>query len=236
MAAAVPAIAEIDHLVVAARTLDEGVQWCEATLGVTPAAGGAHPLMGTHNRLLNVAAPGFARTYLEIIAIDPSKQPTRAAGLHRWYDLDDGALQGGLAQNGPRLVHWVAGVSDARTAAHALGQAETHIDRGPVLEAARDTPAGRLEWLITVRDDGQRLFYGTLPTLIQWGAVHPIDSLPPSGVTLTALRAEHPRAATLQQALATLGLPRFDIAQGPPNLVATVHTPRGMVTLESKGL
>ena len=44
------------------------------------------------------------------------------------------------------------------------------IDRGHVLEASRDTPAGRLAWQITVRDDGQRLFYGALPTLIEWGA------------------------------------------------------------------
>ena len=45
----------IDHLVVAASSLDQGVAWCEATLGVTPGPGGEHPLMGTHNRLLRVA-------------------------------------------------------------------------------------------------------------------------------------------------------------------------------------
>jgi len=43
-----------DHLVVAARTLDEGAAWCEATLGVVPAPGGKHPLMATHNRLLAI--------------------------------------------------------------------------------------------------------------------------------------------------------------------------------------
>ena len=40
----------IDHLVVAARSLDEGVAWCEATLGITPNAGGEHENYGTHNR------------------------------------------------------------------------------------------------------------------------------------------------------------------------------------------
>ena len=39
----------IDHLVVAARNLDEGVAWCEATLGLTPNAGGEHEKYGTHN-------------------------------------------------------------------------------------------------------------------------------------------------------------------------------------------
>jgi hypothetical protein len=41
---------QIDHLVIVAKTLEQGVQWCEATLGVTPGAGGEHALYGTHNR------------------------------------------------------------------------------------------------------------------------------------------------------------------------------------------
>ncbi len=31
---------QLDHLVVAARTLEDGVAWCEATLGVTPGLSG----------------------------------------------------------------------------------------------------------------------------------------------------------------------------------------------------
>ena len=44
----------VDHLVVLAADLASGVAWCERTLGITPAAGGEHPLMGTHNRLLRL--------------------------------------------------------------------------------------------------------------------------------------------------------------------------------------
>jgi hypothetical protein len=44
----------LDHLVISARTLDEGTQYVADTLGVAPAGGGAHPLMRTHNRLLNL--------------------------------------------------------------------------------------------------------------------------------------------------------------------------------------
>jgi hypothetical protein len=44
----------LDHLVVAARSLDEGAQYVADTLGVTPADGGRHPGMGTHNRLLGL--------------------------------------------------------------------------------------------------------------------------------------------------------------------------------------
>ena len=49
----------VDHVVIAADTLERGVQWCEATLGVTPERGGEHALMGTHNRLLFIGPGRF---------------------------------------------------------------------------------------------------------------------------------------------------------------------------------
>ncbi|UVH56649.1 VOC family protein [Variovorax paradoxus] len=228
--------AQLDHLVIAAASLAEGVAWCEATLGVTPAPGGSHPLMGTHNRLLNIASDAFPAAYAEIIAIEPGKQPSRPK-THRWFDLDDAALQAGLAQHGPKLIHFVARVPDAHAAIRALAREEhAHIDRGQLLEASRDTPAGRLEWQITVRDDGQRLFYGALPTLIQWGPVHPTDAMPKSGLAMRALRAVHPRAPTLAAALSAIGMTGMEVDAGPPNLIAVLDTPRGPVTLESQGL
>ena len=238
---AAPMNAEVDHLVIAARSLDEGVQWCEATLGVVPGPGGTHPLMGTHNRLLALGGPGgdgaFARSYLEILAIEPGKTAARGEGKHRWFDLDDPSMQAGLARHGPRLIHFVARVPDVIAATQALAHEPTHLDRGEVIEASRDTPAGRLAWQITVRGDGQRLFYGALPTLIQWGPVHPIDSMPPSPLRLTALAATHPRVDTLEMALARIGLQdTLALQSGAPNLMATFETPRGTVTLESKGL
>ena len=227
----------LDHLVIAARTLDEGRQWCEATLGVLPGAGGKHPLMGTHNRLLSLGGEMFAQCYLEIIAIDPTQRPTRGGHMHRWFDLDDSTLQQGLAQHGPHLVHFAARVPDAHAAVHALAAEPTHIERGRVIEASRDTPAGRLEWQITVRDDGQRLFYGLLPTLIQWGPVHPTDSMADAGLRLVGLRLVHPRAPVLDAALRVIGVhQQLTISAGPPNLVATIDAPSGRITLESKGL
>jgi len=228
--------AQLDHLVIAAASLAEGVAWCEATLGVTPGPGGTHPLMGTHNRLLNIASAAFPEAYLEIIAIEPGKRPSRP-GTRRWFDLDDAALQAGLLQRGPRLVHFVARVADAHAALRALAHDEhAHIDRGHLLEASRDTPAGRLEWQITVRDDGQRLFYGALPTLIQWGPVHPTDAMPASGLAMRSLHATHPRAPALDAALSAIGMSGMAVQSGAPNLVAVLDTPRGPVTLQSEGL
>lgn len=230
-----PPRSEVDHLVVAGRTLDECVQWCEATLGLTPGPGGAHPLMGTHNRLLLCSGQGFARSYLELIAIERGKKPERPKGQRRWFDLDDTALQSVLQRQGPRLIHFVARVDDAQRAVHALAAGAPGIERGAVIEASRDTPAGRLEWRITVRGDGQRLMYGALPTLIQWGAVHPTDSMAPCELELVSLTACHPRAELLRSAYERIGLAGVDVQRGAPNLVACLRTPRGLLTLESEG-
>lgn len=234
--------AQVDHLVVVADSLAQGVVWCEETLGITPGPGGEHPLMGTHNRLFSVAGPAFPRAYFEIIAIQPGATPLRAAGTHRWFDMDDRELQARVASEGPQLVHFVASVPGVVSAVKAL--AALGLDRGSVLEVSRQTATALLQWRITVRDDGQRLFYGGLPTLIQWGeagedparAAHPLDAMPASGVTLQALQVSHPRPDKLQAAYAAIGLTDVTVTQGAPNLLATLQTPRGLVTLESKGV
>jgi hypothetical protein len=217
----------VDHLVIAARTLDEGIAWCEATLGITPGPGGKHPLMGTHNRLFSIATPAFARAYLEIISIDPQAPlPDRK----RWFDLDDAALRAAVAQ-APRLVHWVARVDDVARSVAALRA--RGIDRGRVLAASRDTPHGVLRWRISVRDDGRRLYGGALPTLIEWGDVHPADAMPPSGVTLGALRLRALDAAALHGALDAVGLGELPVDAGHDGLQVELQTPRGVVVLAS---
>lgn len=219
----------LDHLVVAAETLEQGVQWCEATLGLVPGPGGKHPLMGTHNRLLPIASAAYPRAYFEIIAIDPAAKPP---ARRRWFDLDDPLLQDAI-RRAPRLVHFVASTADASGALKSLRQ--LGIERGPLVRAERSTPLGVLRWQISVRRDGQRLFYGTLPTLIQWGDVHPADGMPDAGLSLQALRVHHPRPVDVQAAHAAIGLAGVAVEQGPPNLVATLATPKGTVEIESAG-
>lgn len=223
--------ARIDHLVVAAGNLIDAAAWCEATLGVVPGPGGEHPLMGTHNRLLRVATVDFPRAYFELIAIQPGKTPQRA---RRWFDLDDEGLRDALKRSGPRLLHFVANVPDVRLAVsslHGLG-----IERGEVVQASRMTTRGLLEWQITVRPDGQRLYNGALPTLIEWGETHPAAGMPESGVTLQGLTVSHPEAGTLRAAYEAIGLQDVAVKDGAPNLCATFETPRGRVKLESQGL
>lgn len=225
--------ARIDHLVIVATSLEQGTAWCEATLGVTPGPGGEHPLMGTHNRLLRIATVNYPQAYLEIIAINPGASgpdPKRAA---RWFDMDSPGLRKAVAEE-PRLVHFVAQVPDVRGAVQSL--AAQGIDRGEVIPASRMTPRGLLQWQITVRDDGQRLFDGCLPTLIEWGDTHPAAGLPDLGLSLHGLALAHPRAPELEAALEPLDLLGVTVQEGPPNLCATLLTPRGRVKLESRGL
>lgn len=226
--------ARLDHLVVVADTLQKGVAWCEATLGITPGPGGQHPLMGTHNRLLRIATVDYPRAYFEIIAIDPAANAKDRRAGKRWFDMDAPALQASVREHGPRLVHFVASVPDRHAALSAL--AGQDIDRGEALQASRMTPRGLLQWHITVREDGQRLFDGCLPTLIEWGDVHPVPGMGESGATLQSLAVSHPRAGALRAAYDAIGLQGVAVQDGPPNLCATLLTPKGRIKLESKGL
>jgi len=232
--------AQVDHLVVAARTLQEGVAWCEETLGITPGPGGEHPLFGTHNRLFRIATVNFPRAYFEIIAINSGATRAINSPAKCWFDLDSQALQDAI-KSSPRLVHFVANTQDVRQACAALKA--QGIDRGPVVQASRMTPNGLLQWQITVREDGQRLFNGGLPTLIEWGALdegssvaaHPANGMPDSGVSLLKLSMSTPQAEQLQAAYEAIGLQGVEVAAGAPNLIATLQTPLGLVRLESMG-
>jgi hypothetical protein len=215
--------AELDHLVIAARTLDEGVAWCEATLGVTPGPGGRHALMGTHNRLLSIASSVTPRAYVEIIAID-----TEAAvpGRPRWFDLDTAEVRA-LLSHGPQLIHWVLRCDDIDERCKRLRDAG--VDRGEVIGAQRQTPQGLLQWRISVRPDGARLFDGAMPTFIQWGAAHPADTMPASGVQLDRLQvAGLPLSLTPECAASGVVF----VAQDTP-LCAHLSTSRGAVSLRS---
>ncbi|CAM8624243.1 Glyoxalase-like domain containing protein [Comamonadaceae bacterium] len=221
--------------------MEQGVQWCEATLGITPEAGGEHSQFGTHNKLFKIATPAHPLAYFEIIAINPGAKGPANPNAKRWFDLDNPELRAAVAQ-GPRLVHFVAGTDEmlpARIALKGLG-----IDRGPAMPASRHSRKGVLHWQITVREDGYRLFEGCLPTLIQWGKpddaeplrLHPRNSLPRSRVSLDSIAVSHPSAAKLQAAYAAIGLEGVAITEGPANLSATLKTPKGLVTLQSMGI
>jgi len=177
----------LDHVVVAARTLEEGARWVEEQLGVAPVPGGKHALMGTHNRLLKLGA----RVYLEIIAIDPEAPPP---GRARWFALDSPEMTRRL-EAGPALIHWV----------ERSGDIEADLRRVPDAIEVLSVSRGPYRWRIGVAADGHLPCEGRVPTLIQWeGEAHPADALPESGCSLIALE---PRNGA--------PLARIETARGP---------------------
>lgn len=187
--------------------------------------------MGTHNRLLKIATEVHRTAYLEIIAINREAANPIPTGARRWFDMDDLALQARAAQHGPTLVHWVAGVPHIAASVNTLTTMD--IDRGPVVQATRPTPHGLLQWQISVRPDGQRLFEGCLPTLIQWGETHPTHTMPDSGIRLTHLSVQHPQAKQLNAAYRAIGLADLVAAEGPARLCAHLQTPLGPIELST---
>ncbi|GAB1388213.1 MAG: VOC family protein [Rubrivivax sp.] len=211
----------VDHLVVAAATLDEGAAWCERTLGVAPDAGGRHALFGTHNRVLAIGSASHPQAYLEIIAIDPEAP---APARPRWFGLDAIDLGGG-----PRLIHWVG--RSPMLDMHRWGLINVGEAPGDPVAASRPTPAGLLQWQILVRADGRLGHGGALPTLIQWEGAHPTEAMPARGLALQALVVNHlPRR--VREVLRLRGVECVDDAG--PALRARLRTPLGNITLESK--
>jgi hypothetical protein len=169
----------LDHLAVVAGRLEEGVAAIERLFGVPMAGGGKHPLMGTHNRLLNLGD-----LYLEVIAIDPDAPHP---GRPRWFDMD-------RFSGPPRLTNWVAACDDL-AAELALGPTGIGL---PVALSRGD-----FRWQMAVPEDGRLPFGGAFPALIRWeGTAHPASVLPDHGLRLTRLEIGHPQAPLLQAALA----------------------------------
>jgi hypothetical protein len=216
--------------VISARTLDEGTQYVADTLGAAPAGGGAHPLMRTHNRLLNL----WGGVYLEVIAVDPQADPDADAPRPRLFALDDPATHARL-ESGPYLSHWVARVEPPKHL--ALLQAQYPQRIAPVVPMTR----GDFTWGLTVPDDGAFPAWegagdGVLPSLIQWDSPrHPSNVLPVTGIALKTLKAAHPQAGRIGAQLQWLGaahLVDLHPTEGAPALVAEFETPEGPRTLK----
>lgn len=211
---------ELDHLVIVADSLAQGVAWCERTLGVTPGPGGRHALMGTHNRLLALGGVGFARTYLEIIAIDPEAEPPRRP---RWFGMDDPALQAAVRE-APQLAHMVLRCTQIEML--RWGLINLGVDPGVPVAIERDTPLGKLSWRMLLRDDGRLACDGCLPTLIEWGERHPADAMPASGLSLASVSL-----GGLPDAVQGVLRPRGIQCSAEPGLQAVLDGPQGRVTL-----
>lgn len=211
-------MAEIDHIVLGARTLAEGAAFVEQHLGVKPQPGGQHEGAGTHNMLLGLGPD----CYLEIIAPDPA-QPEPAHP--RLFDLDDPATKTMLEAE-PRLIAWVA-----RTTAMDAVMARLGPRGGEVREMHR----GDLSWRMALPPQRQDMD-NLLPPMIEWKGERAGKRLRDSHFRLVELQAEHPEAEALKAALGDRGLGEaLHVKRGShPRLVAKLRGPDGAeVTLTS---
>lgn len=194
-------MSELDHLVVAAADLAEGIRWVEGRLGVAMDGGGRHEVFGTHNGVLSLGPD----CYLEVIAVDPqAPAPSRA----RWFELDTEAMRERLAR-GPALVHWVVRVPSLAGDRH-------------VMELSR----GNNRWAITVAPDGRMPLGGLAPTRILWHTPPPATLLPDKGIRLGTLSISTPDVAALRSLVADVVGP-VTVRLGGPGLAATFSTPSG---------
>lgn len=215
---------KLDHIVIGAATLGQGVDYVKRLLGVDMPEGGSHPSMGTHNHLMQLGNDVF----LEVIAINPDgPTPQRP----RWYGLDDPLVQEKLRQS-PRLLTWVVNTDDIS----AL-QARTSFAFGEAMPISR----GNLNWHFAVPDDGRILAGGMLPYIIQWHtSMHPSNAMADKGCRLKKLEIHHPYRDWLAAILSDIGAESLvevhALAPGTaPFLAVHLETPTGVKILDNRG-
>lgn len=206
---------ELDHLVIVAPSLAEGVAHVRASLGLDMPYGGAHPEMGTRNHLLRLGEDVF----LEVIAVDPDAPPPRGP---RWFGMADAAAVRADWEAGLRLRGFVARTRDldGLLAAH-----------GALLGRRTPVSRGERSWDFAVRDDGAWPEGGAVPPVIDWGERgSPAKDMPDLGARLRSFVLEHPDPASVRALHAAIGLTRGpDLRQGPVlRYRAGIATPAGL--------
>ena len=211
---------QVDHLVVAARNLDEGSEYILDVLGESLQEGGEHVPQGTHNRLLRL---GDA-CYLELIAINPDAPNPP---YPRWFELDSDAMQQRLRHK-PLLLTWAVRTDRIE-----------ELARRSIAPLGTVTPMSRnnLRWRLTLTEDGRLLKSGIVPFLIQWDeTVHPASRMMDTGCSLVSLRGFHPQTDEIMAELRALGVEQLlSLERIPfheaPRLMALIQTPLGVKTL-----
>lgn len=212
----------LDHIVIAAASLKEGVAYVKRELGVDMPFGGEHVKMGTHNHLMQLGNDVF----LEVITINENAAPP---GRPRWYGLDDPYTRGCLV-NQPAVLAWVINTDDLaslmQSASYSQGNSEL-VTRGD------------LSWLFGLPEDGRLLAGGMLPYAIEWHVdKHPSGKMADLNCRLERLEIFHPYPEWIESALQSINaleLVRVKAipANDSPFLSAVIKTPNGKVQLQS---
>jgi len=177
--------AGVDHILIGAASLDDGIRAFENATGVTPVRGGRHPSRGTENALASLGG-----VYVEIIAPQAGARPDEFIGELR-------------ALKAPAVVGWAVHVVDAADAAARLTQAG--FKPTTPRPGSRVTPEGAtLEWA-TFEVETPRI--AGAPFFIRWGDATTHPSLTsPGGCSMTSFQVADPQGAELSRKLAAIGV------------------------------
>jgi hypothetical protein len=193
---------QLDHIVVAIRSLDEGIAQFEALMGVKAGVGGKHPGRGTENALVSLGGG----SYFEIIAPQPgatlSEKDERMRALDRLAIFD-----------------WAVSVPEVDVAVDALKAAG--FNTSPAKPGARLTSSGeRLDWM-TFGLIGEPM--SVAPFFIRWSpnTRHP-STTAPFGCSLDRLTVQDPNSDRLAAALKALDVARITVVGGAPRIEATL--------------
>ena len=204
----------IDHLVIGAAELDKATKQIQDFIKAKFLAGGKHPLMATHNRLIKLQKS----IYMEIIAADPSaslpRSPTRK---NRWFSLDSNATRKRLSY-APQPLCWVVSVNDIEKTSMHCG-----YNPGKIVEMTR----GNFSWKITISENGDLPESGVLPIFIEWPkGQHPTKTMPESNMFMEKLTLSHPHPSEIKRILSKLNINGpISVNLGEPNLQFSLKTP-----------
>ncbi len=214
---------KIDHLVIGANSLSEGVTYIKEQLGVEVPFGGVHEKMATHNHLMRLGNEIF----IEIIAIhDSMNRPHRP----RWFGLDDPFVRQRISDE-PCLLAWVVNTGDLK---NLLKQTTFSFGSAQLLSR------GDLRWYFGLPEDGRLLAGGTVPYAIQWLTDHhPALNMPDRGYVFHSLQIFHPCPQWLESVLSSIHASRLVEIRAlpenkPPYMVAHINTPFGLRKLSSR--
>ncbi len=207
---------ELDHLLWEEQRLSEGERRFAALTGITPAFGGRHPDMGTHNSLLSLGQ----EKYLEIIALDPAH--LKAANLPEEK----------LSNFTPGLFAFGVRTYDLLRVGQLVGAGGLKVS--DVRNISRQSPDGQTLTWQTVVVEGHD-FENLVPFFTLCGdMLHPSETAP-KGCELLEFSVGHPQHRELSRLYAALevNVPVRESEQ--LRLRAVLATPKGEVVLDSSG-
>jgi len=212
---------KLDHVVIAANTLEEGTSYIENKLHIKLSEVGYHSDMGTHNRVVKISKS----VYLEVISVDPNCVDLKSK---RWFNLDNLKLQSKL-RNSPRVIGYVIENGDTKILKYYE----------PFFSVSR----GEYKWKFAMPRINSSIladqFYlsGIIPSLINWESEKPIIKMQDNHLNLKKIHVlfteNQLRYKNFMNSLGVIEKLKYSIIKQKNNLFTDVY-PKLKINIEDK--